>query len=152
MSSTVVVARIISSSFVELRVTARGRGRVCAREAGARIGRTPYGLRALDEIVLEGPDRDGGAAAYAGLLVDVLDVVPDGLGGDAEIVGDRLVRVAEHERQQHLQLAPRQAGRKLTRPFRDAVTGGGEHGVDRLRVEPPVLDLSPQLGLGRRRL
>ena len=67
----------------------------------------------MDEVVLERPDRRGGAAADAGLLVDVLDVVPDGLGGDAEIVGDHLVRVPEHEREQHLELAPRQAGRQL---------------------------------------
>src|SRR5579884_270990 len=53
-------------------------------------------LRGADEVVLERPDRRGGAAPHARLLVDVLDVVADGLGRDAETVGDRLVRVAEH--------------------------------------------------------
>jgi hypothetical protein len=42
--------------------------------------------------VLERPERRRGPAADAGLLVDVLDVVPDGLGRDAEILGDLLVR------------------------------------------------------------
>src|SRR5438093_11919006 len=105
MSSTVVVARIISLSFRVVRVTPTRRGRVCARRAESTSGERPMALRAVDEVVLEGPNRRRGAAADAGLLVDVLDVVPDCLGGDAEIVGDYLVRVPEHERQEHLQLA-----------------------------------------------
>src|SRR5581483_12038006 len=103
MSSLVVVARIISSSFCLFASTD------ATWDESARARSRPHRAnalcpRGLDEVVLEGPDRCGGTAADAGLLVDVLDVVPDGLGGDAEIVGDRLVRVAEHERQQHFQL------------------------------------------------
>ena len=40
--------------------------------------------------MLESPDRRGGAAADARLPVDVLDVMPDSLGGYAEIAGNRL--------------------------------------------------------------
>ena len=99
-------------------------------------------------ILLEGPNRRGCAAADARLAVDVLDVVPDGLGGDAQVVGDHMVRVAQHEGEQHLELAPRQPGRQLAQPFRDTVTRGGEHRVDHVRVEPPLLGLPPQLCLG----
>src|SRR5712671_5805402 len=65
------------------------------QELGERlhVGRVE-GLVALcgaNEVVLEGPERRGGSAADAGLLIGVLDVVPDGLGRDAEIMGDRLV-------------------------------------------------------------
>src|SRR3954454_22535041 len=48
----------------------------------------------LNEVVLEGPDGRRGAASNAGLLVDVLDVMADGLGRDAEVVADLLVRAA----------------------------------------------------------
>ena len=89
---------------------------LCAVAARPRIGRTPY-AGGVNEVVLEGPDRRGGPAADAGLLVDVLDVVPDGLGGDAEVVGDRLVGLAAHEREQHLELALGQPGRQLARPL-----------------------------------
>jgi hypothetical protein len=53
----------------------------------------------MDELVLERPDRRCRTAAHAGLLVDVLDVLPDRLGGDAEAVCDRLVRLAYDERE-----------------------------------------------------
>ena len=101
------------------------------------------------KVLLVRPDRGGGAAAHAGLAVDVLDVVADGLDGDPELVGDRLVRLAAHEREQHLELASRQAGRQLARPFRNAVPGRGEDGVDRISVEAPVLRLAPELRLRR---
>src|SRR4051812_34798425 len=79
-------------------------------------------LRGVNEVVLEGPDRRRGPAADAGLLVDVLDVVPDGLGGDAQLVADRVVRVPERERQEHLALAFGQPGRQLAWPLGDAVS------------------------------
>ena len=40
--------------------------------------------------MIKGPERGGGTAADAGLLVHVLDVMPGGLGENAEIVGDPL--------------------------------------------------------------
>ena len=98
----------------------------------AGIGRTPYS--GASEIVLDGPGRRRGPAADAGLLVDVLDVVPDGLGRDAEILGDRLVGLAAHEHEEDFQLALPQAG-QLARAQPYAVTGSGElQGTSR----PPV--------------
>ena len=86
------------------------------------IGRTPYPR--VNEVVLEGPERRRGPAADAGLLVDVLDVVPDGLGRDAEILGDRLVRLAAHEHEEDFQLALGQPGGQLARSLAHAVAGG----------------------------
>src|SRR5262249_25113107 len=100
-----------------------------------------------DEVVLEGPDRGGGAAPHAGLLVDVLDVVPDGPGGDAEPRGDRLIRLAAHDDPQDWQLALGQPGRQLANTLARAVPGGIEDGVDRARVEPPLVHLALQLRL-----
>ena len=60
-------------------------------------------LCGVNEVLLEGPDSRGGPAADAGLLVHVLDLVPDGLRGDAETVADRLVRFPVHEGEEHLQ-------------------------------------------------
>jgi len=51
--------------------------------------------------MLERPERRGGTAADAGLLVDVLDVVSDGLGGDAETVGERLSDPREGTLREH---------------------------------------------------
>ena len=105
-----------------------------------------------NEVVLERPDRRRGPAADAGLLVDVLDVVPDGLGRDAETLGDRLVGLAAHEHEEDLELALGQPGRQLARSLPHAVAGGSEHRVDGFRVEPPLFGLAHQLRLGRRRV
>ena len=53
----------------------------------------------MHELLLEGPHRRRRAGAHAGLLVDVLDVVADGLHGDPECVADRLIGVAVNERE-----------------------------------------------------
>jgi hypothetical protein len=90
----------------------------------------------VNEVVLEGPDSRRCPTANAGLLVDVLDVMADGLGRDAEIVGDLLVGAASHENEQDLELSLRQAGRQLARSPRHAMTGGAQHRVDGIRVEP----------------
>src|SRR6266545_4687392 len=49
--------------------------------------------------------RRRGSAADPGLLVDVLEVGPDGLDRDAEILGDRFVGLAAHEHEQDFELA-----------------------------------------------
>jgi len=67
----------------------------------------------VNQVVLERPDRCRGATTDTDLLVDVLDVMPDGLGRDAEAVGDRLVRLTDDEGEEHLELAPGQTGREL---------------------------------------
>ena len=87
--------------------------RVCAPAARAASGERP--MPRANEVVLERPERRRGAAADAGLLVDVLDVVPDRLGRDAEVVGDPLVGLAAHEHQEDLQLALGQPGGQLAR-------------------------------------
>ena len=74
-----------------------------------------------NEIVLEGPQRRGRPAADARLLVDVLDMVPDRLGRDPEIVGDPLVGLAAHEHEQDLQLSLSQPGGELARALPHAV-------------------------------
>src|SRR3954454_6476031 len=131
----VVVARIISSSL--------SMSRQSAPAGTPRHRANALCRRAVHEVVLERPDGGSGAAADACLPVHALDVVADGLRGNTELVADRLIRMAEDEREQHLELAPREAGGQLGRPLRDTVTRGGEHGVHRLRVEPPLLDVSP---------
>src|SRR5207253_2065597 len=67
------------------------------------------------EVVLERPDRRRSPAANAGLLVDVLNMVSDRLDGDAEIVGDLLVRLSAHEHEEDLQFAPGETGRQVSR-------------------------------------
>jgi hypothetical protein len=62
--------------------------------------------------------------------LDVLDVVPDGLGRDAEILGDFLVGLAAHEHEEDFLLALGQLGRQLARSLLHAVAGGREHRVD----------------------
>jgi hypothetical protein len=71
--------------------------RVCARQRERHRANT---LSGVGEIVLEGPERRRGPAADAGLLADVLDVVPDGLGRDAEIAVNLLLRAAVREREE----------------------------------------------------
>src|SRR3954449_8049627 len=113
-SSTCVVARSIAPP----RALAAGPQREYLARPPAR--HRANALCRVDEVVLEGPERGGGPAAHPGLLVDVLDVVPDGLDGDAQAVADRLVRAAAHEGEQHLELARRQTGGQLARSLRDA--------------------------------
>ena len=81
-------------------------------------------LCGANEVVLECPDRRRGPAPDTGLLVDVLDVVPDGLGRDAEIRGDLLVGRAAHEYQEDFELAPGQPRGQLTRSLPHPVAGG----------------------------
>src|SRR5579859_2243990 len=96
-----------------------------------RLRRT-YSLSGLHEVVFDRPDRRGGPGPRACLAEDVLDVVARRLCGDAEGLGDLLVGLSAGEREQDLELAVRQARGQLAWPFRHAVSGGGEHGVDRL--------------------
>ena len=91
--------------------------------------------------MLEGPQRRRGAAANAGLLVDVLNVVSDRFDGDAEIVGDLLVGLAAHEHEKDLQFALGQTGRQLAGSLRYPVARAGEHSVDSLWIEPSLFDL-----------
>src|SRR4051812_4530879 len=83
------------------------------RTSAARPPHRANALPSGDEVVLVGPDRRRGPAADTGLLVDVLDVVPHGLGRDAEIRGDLLVGLAAREHEEDLQLALGQPGRQL---------------------------------------
>ena len=73
---------------------------------------------------------------------------PAVFGGDAEGLGDLLVGLSGGKREQHLELAVRQARGQLAWPFRHAVSGRGEHGVDRLRAQTALASVAQQLGLG----
>src|ERR1700751_871270 len=90
-SSTVVVARNICAPLVN------ARRRDSAPMPNESIRRDPgpahraNALLRVYELLLEGPQRCGRAAAPPGLLVDVLDVVPGGLPRDPESVADGLV-------------------------------------------------------------
>src|SRR6266508_2788585 len=142
-SSTFVVARIISLLLLSSAppLDADGEASVRPQTPGRHRANA---LSGVDEVVLEGPERRRGPAADAGLLVDVLDVVPDGLGRDAEILGDLLVGLAAHEHEEDFQLALGQPGRQLARSLPHAVAGGSEHRVDSFRVEPPLFGLPHQ--------
>src|SRR4029078_12200958 len=103
-SSTVVVARIIRLLLVALGAATR------RRWSGEYLSWPPGPHRAnalcgVNEVVLVRPERRRGPAAHAVLLVDVLDVMPDGLGRDAVIDGDLLVGGAAHEHEEHFELA-----------------------------------------------
>src|SRR2546421_1754602 len=77
-SSTCVVARIISFLLCDSRRRGDADGAASVRRRGpGRNGANA--LCAANEVVLEGPERRRGAAANAGLLVDMLDVVSDRL-------------------------------------------------------------------------
>ena len=84
--------------------------------------------------MFERPDRRGTPGSRARLVEYVLDVVPRRLGGDAEVFSDLLVRLSRCEPEQDLVLAVGEARRQLACPFRHAMSGGGEHGVERLRA------------------
>src|SRR4029453_2722910 len=95
-------------------------------------------LSGLHEVALERPDRRCGPGTRARLVEDVLDVVAHRLGGDAEGLGDLLVGLSCGERKQDLEFAVREARGQLAWSFRHAVSGRGEHGVDRLRAQASV--------------
>jgi len=57
-----------------------------------------------ERVVLEGQRVAAARLRTPAFLVDVLDVVPRGLGGDAEIVGELLVDCA-HEHEKDFQLS-----------------------------------------------
>src|SRR5215217_6296233 len=137
-SSTVVVASSIRSPCraPRHRGSAPSVRRVSTAGRDRRIGRTPYSVGR--EGMLEGPDGGGGPAADPGLLVDVLDVMAGGLGGDPEGVADLLVGLARHQRKEHLELTVRQLSGQLARAAMHAMPGGGEHRVDRLGTEPAL--------------
>jgi hypothetical protein len=132
-----------SSSFVE-----------CLHEhaLGDSTTHRANALCRVNEVVLERPDGCRGATSNADLLVDVLNVVAHGLGGDAEILGDLLIGSASHEDEENLELSVRQTGRAVARPFAHAMPGGAEHRVDCIRVEPSCGDLALKLRLGGRRV
>ena len=99
-SSTFVVARINVASFVESTSTSM---RVARRR---RIGERPTPCAPGRSRT---PRRRRCATSHADLLVDVLDVLTDRLGRDAEVVGDLLVRPAAHQNEQDLELPLRQS-------------------------------------------
>src|SRR4051794_13687381 len=89
-SSTCVVARIMPSSLSPLGISGRRRCAASVRAAPPQ-GNGANALYRSNEVVLEGPQRRRGTAAHAGLLVDVFDVMTDGLGRDVEVLGDLLI-------------------------------------------------------------
>src|SRR3954447_10440895 len=97
---------------------------------GARIGRTPYS----EKPALDGEQRRPRAGGDAGLGVDVLDVVADRLGRDAQPLGDLLVGQAAGDEAQDLDLALGQPAR-LRHPLRRALARGRAHRVGGLAVE-----------------
>ncbi len=95
----------------------------------------------------DGMRRSRRTTADAGLLVDVLDVVPDRLRGDAEILGDLLVRLAAHEDEQDLELAlgrPEGSSRGRRCPCNPKRDGGGRRDREFFH-EPYRLSETPRL-------
>jgi hypothetical protein len=118
---------------------------VASPDGHARVGTPLHRANALsgaNEVVLEGPARRRGSATDAGLLVDVLDVVPDGLGGDAEIIGNSLVGLAADEHEQDFQLALGQPSRELAGSLPHAPAGGSGPACDSFQVELPFFGAS----------
>ena len=103
------------------------------------------------QAMLHGEQRRAGAGGDAGLGVDVLDVMPDRLGGDSQRGGHLLVQLTAGDQPQHLDLAVGEP-RWRARPLCDGLPGGGEHGVDLEASEVAGIDLVEQLrgGCGRR--
>jgi hypothetical protein len=102
---------------------------VCARACRSGIGRTP--LSGANEGVLERPDASPQPGCGAGPPVDVLDVMPDGLGRDAEILrrSPGWTRRARARGGLSSSRSVSPAGSSRGR-CRQAVAGGGEHRVD----------------------
>src|SRR4051794_6136928 len=142
-SSTVVLTRIIALLLFDPAPSiAAGSGGDYLRRAGG--AHRANALCGADEVLFERPDRRSGSATDAGLLVHVLDVVADGLGRDAELVGDRLVRIAAHEHEQDLELAFGEVRRPLPGSLPHAVAACVEYRIDCVRVEPPLLGLAQE--------
>src|SRR4051812_5194818 len=100
----------------------------------------------FDQPVAHREERRAGAGGDADLRVDVLDVAVGGLRRDLQLARDLLDRLAARDELEHVELARREAG-DGGRGARRAVLERGEHGLDRLRVEPPGPDLGAELGL-----
>ena len=88
-----------------------------------------------------------GTRGGADLRVDVLDVVGDRLRRDEQDTGDVLVRQSSSGEPEHLHLALRQSRRPLPSTG-DPVAGRGQHGANRLVVQPPRLHLRSHLRRG----
>jgi hypothetical protein len=98
--------------------------------SGDGFGRRAPGCGwSLDDVVLHGPERGRGSRRDADLGVDVLDVVVDGLGRDAEPVGDLASGEALRRETQDVNLASREPARVVRaladRASRLVVEAGG---------------------------
>jgi hypothetical protein len=97
-----------------------------------------------EQAVADGEQARSSAIGRVDLGVDPFDVVTRRFRRDDEFLGDLSGRVAAGEQHEHLDLTRRQAGGTFA-PAGNAMPGRGEDGIDRFAVEPPRLDLGPQL-------
>ena len=117
------------------------------------MGKIPYAecYFVLDQAALEGVKSRARAGGDADLRIQALDVVVGGLGGDVELAGRFLGRVAGRDQPQDLDLARGQPGQALGRRAARGLPGAGEHRFDGVGAELPFLDRAAKLG-GRRRV
>src|SRR5712692_4982099 len=112
------------------------------------IGRSPYfavSPHGSQEVVLHSKEGSRCASGDVNLVVDVLDVVVDGLLGDREKRADLLLGVAACDQSQDLHFALAEPGHQCSTGQVNAVTCRGQHAVDRFTVESPCTDLASQL-------
>jgi hypothetical protein len=95
----------------------------------------------LQEVVLDRKERCRRARGDSSLRVDVLQVVVDRLGSDAEMGGDLVDRAADRDAPQHIDFAIGQVGRPSAPHGSPRITRGGEYGVHRACVELAVVGI-----------
>src|SRR5229473_3967436 len=112
------------------------------------IGRSPYfavSPHGSQEVVLHGKEGSRCASGDVNLVVDVLDVVVDGLLGDHEKLAHLLLGVSARDQSQHLHFALAEPGHQFSTGRAHAVTCSGQHAVDSFTVESPCTHLASQL-------
>src|SRR5690348_4668494 len=112
--------------------------------ASLRVWSSAGGFEGAHQAVLGGVQRRGGAAGYAELRVEVLDVVGRRLRRDHKPLGDFPVRVAAGQQPEHLDLACGEPAGPCP-PGGRAMARGSQDSVDRLAVQPAGDDLGPQV-------
>lgn len=92
--------------------------------------------------------RGGGPATDTELGVDVLDVVADRLGADAQMTSDRLVRQPLGHQPEHITLAAGEAERTARAGSAGGQARSREHGVSRDVVESALCGVLAKLSRG----
>lgn len=106
------------------------------------------GVEVVQQIMLQGKEGGRGSGGDANLIVDMLNVVSDGLLSDAEALGHLAICKPARHQPQDLHLTPAQAGGQLSTWHAPSESSSSQNSMHRVSVESASMRFHPEMHCG----